>query len=133
MITAGEMAKLLDGREYREEITKEEEKLAKESNLVVVFGASDDLCELRGAVDDELDAYGGGEVAFFNSDGLVVNKCDSEDCHYYQCIKESSVPLTANYDPWTYDINVPYETFNIMEDGDVYCKGIVFRLNDVIN
>ena len=42
-MTAKELAELLNGREYGNEITSDEEKLAKESGLVVVFGYSDDM------------------------------------------------------------------------------------------
>ena len=44
---------MLNGRSYRNEITSSEEKLAKENNLVVVYGASDDLVELAGAMSEE--------------------------------------------------------------------------------
>lgn len=54
-------AELLDGREYLSEITKDEEQQAKELGFVVVFGQSDGLMELRGAIYDEACCYGGGE------------------------------------------------------------------------
>jgi len=50
-----ELAKLLDGCEYRKEITHEQDQIAKDNNLVVVFGASDDLTEFRGAFYNEFD------------------------------------------------------------------------------
>jgi hypothetical protein len=40
-MTAKELAALLNGRKYLEEITAAEERQAKESGLLVVFGASD--------------------------------------------------------------------------------------------
>jgi hypothetical protein len=36
-MNAKELASVLNGREYREEITEDEEKIAKENNLVVIF------------------------------------------------------------------------------------------------
>lgn len=42
-------AEKLDGRKYGNELTRDEEKKLKDLGLVVVFGASDDLCEFRGA------------------------------------------------------------------------------------
>ena len=45
IMTLKEFAKMLDGREYLHEITKEEEALAKELGFVVVFGYSDDNAE----------------------------------------------------------------------------------------
>lgn len=55
-MNAKEFAAMLNGREYRREITKAEEKEAKAAGLIVAFGASDDNLELRGAVDDEIGA-----------------------------------------------------------------------------
>lgn len=59
-MTAAELAALLNGREYRKEMSRDEEQVAKAAGLVVVFGASDDLMELRGAISDEVGCYDGG-------------------------------------------------------------------------
>ena len=56
-MTKEEFAKMLDGRQYREEMTSNEEKLAESHVLLVCFGASDDLLELRGIIYDEFDAF----------------------------------------------------------------------------
>ncbi len=50
--TKEQLASRLTGREYGDEITEEEEAEAKASGLFVIFGASDDLCEIRLAVID---------------------------------------------------------------------------------
>lgn len=44
------------------ELTRDEEELARENNLVVVFGYSDDCAEFRGAIADEVDCFDGGRV-----------------------------------------------------------------------
>ncbi|HET8685200.1 MAG TPA: hypothetical protein VFM18_00895 [Methanosarcina sp.] len=72
-----ELAALLNGRQYRAEITKDEECQATQNNLVVVFGASDDLMEFRGAIDDELGAWE-GTTAYLTKDGLLQNDCDND-------------------------------------------------------
>ncbi len=56
-MNAKQLAAQLNGREYGSEITKEEEAAAKKAGLVVVYGASDDLVELRGAIEEEVGAY----------------------------------------------------------------------------
>ena len=48
-----DFAKILNGREYGDEISTTEEQVAKENKLLVVFGYSDDCVELRGVVDEE--------------------------------------------------------------------------------
>lgn len=62
-MTKEQLAELLNGNEYRDEMTKEQEQAAKQNNLLVLFGASDDLLEMRGAIRDEVGAYDGGEYA----------------------------------------------------------------------
>ena len=51
-MTPEEMAGRLDGCEYRAEVTAELRDLARENGLVIVYGASDDLIEFRGARDE---------------------------------------------------------------------------------
>ena len=59
-MTPQEFADLIDGREYPFDFNGREEIDAEQHGLVVVYGASDDLMELRGAIDDEGDCYDGG-------------------------------------------------------------------------
>jgi len=42
-LTAKQWAERLNGREYRRELTKEEEAALAEAGIVVMFGRSDDL------------------------------------------------------------------------------------------
>lgn len=70
-MTKEQLAYLLNGREYTNEITKEEEREAKNSGLLVIFGASDDLIELRGAIYDEVGAINGGEVRIGKNGNLI--------------------------------------------------------------
>ena len=30
-----------------------------------------------------------------------------------------------------YETNIPCEWFNVVEDGELYCKGFVFNINDL--
>ncbi|MCR5479808.1 MAG: hypothetical protein K6F27_08110 [Ruminococcus sp.] len=112
-MTKEELAEILDERPIGHEVTKEEEKLAAENQLVVIYGASDDLCEMRGAIDDEFDCFGGGDI----------------DC------KELPGTLTAIWGEgdadWTYETNLPHAKFRVYDDdddGSLYCVGIVIDL-----
>lgn len=31
---------------------------------------------------------------------------------------------------WAYKTDIPHVTFDVVEDGELYCRGIVFRLAD---
>ena len=32
---------------------------------------------------------------------------------------------------WSYKTDIPHETFNIYEDGELFCIGIVFSIDDL--
>lgn len=136
-MNAKELADRLNGRQYRDEIEREEENLARDNNLVIVFGASDDLCEFRGAFEDEIDCYNGGDVLFWRNPDAgfeIFQECE-DDCIYSRIIREKTWEIEAiwgqNGYSWTYETEIPHEKFDIMEDGEKYCRGIVFSLNDL--
>lgn len=107
--------KYLQNCEYRFELSKEAETVAKENRLVVVYGVSDDLCEFQGAIDAEFDCYDGGTITL----------CD------YPTITIEAVWSDNNGYNWSYMTDISHEEFDIFEDGEKYCKGIVFCLDDV--
>jgi len=130
-MTVKELAEKLNGREYGNEITKQEEKEAKQAGLVVIFGYSDDNAKVRGAAYDEIGCYGGGEI-FFTPFGILANDCDEEDCPYFAKLKLKAKKVEIKTGAfWAYATEIPHETFEIMEDDEVYCIGIVFSLSDV--
>lgn len=134
-MTRDELAALLNGREYREEITKDEARAAKDAGLVVVYGASDDLMEFDGAINDEIGAWEGA-AAYLNADGLLQNECPDEDCPYFEKLCEKAATIKALWCAedgysWTFETDIPHATFEIVEDGEPYCRGIVFALADV--
>ena len=131
-ITMKELAERINGREYREEITKDDIADAKESGLVIVYGASDDCTEFEGAISDEAGAWGGATHEVTTSGDIF---CVQEE--HANLIKAGWTPpkivmeVTAEWSPtdpaasWLITANVPYESFDIMEDGELYCRGIV--------
>jgi len=133
-MTPYEFAKRLHGREYLNEITKDEAREASDNDLVIVFGYSDDNAELRGAIHDEISCYNGGEF-FATSIGLLENECDCEDCPYHFKELETAKKIKAVWDSggysWIYETDIPHATFDILESGEKYCRGIVFSLDDV--
>lgn len=126
-----EVAILLNGREYGNEITPSEEILLRKEGIVIVFGASDDLMEFRGAIDGEVDCYEGGET-FLTKDGLL-DICDCE-CKHFLKAKEKTKIVESVWDKdgyaWTYKTEIPHETFEILEERKKYCRGIAFYLKD---
>lgn len=134
MMTAREAAEKLDACEYGDEGSPELFAAMKDAGLVAVFGASDDLMEFRGAIDDELGAYE-GTTAHLNTAGLLKNECSDEDCPYFATAKKNASTIEAKWADddgisWTYTTEIPHFTFTVMEDGETYCRGIVFKLAD---
>lgn len=131
--TIEDWAEELNGRAYGEELTKDEEAKLKEQGLVVVFGYSDDNIELRGAINEEMGCFGGGEF-YLNQNGLI-EPCDDEDCKYYKEVKNRGACLEAFWDldgySWAYNIPAPTASFDIMEDGEKFCRAIIFPLNSL--
>ncbi|PJJ27797.1 hypothetical protein [Lacrimispora celerecrescens] len=125
-----ELARLIDGREYGYEPFRDVRQAAKESGLVIVSGASDDLMEIDGAIYDEQGCFEGGVIYFdrqgaFGSDGYATNKIVALWCDR-SALDENGKVIT-----WTYKTDIPHETFMIYEDVAPYCRGIVFNLADV--
>lgn len=137
-LTKKELAQMLDGREYGHEMTKEIREEAKKIGVVIVYGVSDDLVEFDGAWSDEASAYP-GEAISLDLDGVIGNMCDSANCVYYAaaCVDEPTItPLWCAMEvpgrpAWAYKTSIPHETFQIMEEGEVYCRGIVFSVKDL--
>lgn len=135
-----QMAALINGREYRSEITRAEEAQAKASGLIVIFGASDDLLEFRGVVHDEVSAYD-GTTALLHAAGVMPEwedfdeKDDEAMARAYFSLKPRAKPIRAAWDTegysWVISADIPHATFEIVEDGEKYCQGIVIHVTDL--
>ena len=118
-MTKEELATMLDGRQYRDETTTEIEQLAKENNLLIVFGASDDLCEFRGAIEDEFGCYDGGKITCEK----LPKSIEAVWCPLERDSSDSNCS-------WAYKTELPHSTFRIYENDELYCVGIVVDLNE---
>lgn len=150
-ITKEQFAELLNGNEYRDEITKEQESIAKENNFLVIFGASDDLLEVRGAINDEYGAYDSGEFLLVKkgemyaddedentyhkaeSDGLYDASNDSDNANHPRLIVAEWCPSDNPALSWRITSNIPAASFIVKEDDEPYCEGIVIDLDEVSN
>lgn len=106
IMTLRDIVKLLDGINYVDMFSEENAHMltAEKNGIVVVSGASDDLMEFSGAINDEVDVYDGGIVGV-TKDGLVDGGAEIEAVW---CAEEA---------PWTYKTEIPHEQFNVVEDG----------------
>ena len=135
-MTAKELAEMLSGRKYGMEITSEEARAAKDAGLVVVYGYSDDNVEFSGAINDEVGAYNGTTV-YLTPDGVLQEPdCGQDDCPYFAREREKAKTIKAVWHDkggpcWTFETDIPHETFTVMEDGEPFCVGIVFSMVDL--
>jgi hypothetical protein len=133
-MTPQELAEKLTGIEYPCKIDKALVESAKQHGLVIVYGASDDLMEFEGAIYDELAR--GGTTAHLDASGLIQNECEEEDCPYFARLLKNAVTIKALWAEegdysWTFKTQIPHATFEVVEDGAPYCRGLVFKLADV--
>lgn len=129
-------AAALDRNEYGAEGSKELFEAMKQSGLVAVFGASDDLMEFRGAINDEVYPRDGGEP--IGPNGVLKSKCnEGDECPYFALSIKDAPRIEAIWDDgsgyaWTYRTTIPHAKFRIVEtddeDEELYCEGIVFSL-----
>lgn len=124
-----EAKRFLHGRKIGSEVLESDQAWLKSAELIVMFGASDDLVEIRGWVYDEIGVYGSREIVFINGE-LYSSKCESEECPHEAERKKKGVKVNALWGhggvSWSFETSIPHETFDVIEDGEVFCRGIVF-------
>ena len=136
-MTKEQLAVKLHGREYGDEITGQEAEQARSAGLVVLYGASDDLAEFEGAFRDEADCYDGGDI-YIDEKGALPERDqidDDEALEKWFKRKRSARLIRAVWNTgqysWQYSTDIPHACFDVMENGEKYCRGIVFELTSL--
>ncbi len=143
--TKEELAKLLNNRPGTFGLTKEERNQCIKNGLVVVSGASDDLMEFDGAINEEYGAYGNGQSILFTKLGKEYN---SEHDEMIETLEKElgisiNIPLNSidnfyfdennqnKYLQWSYKTKIPHSKFKYFEDSEYYSIGIIFSISDL--
>lgn len=137
MTTKETIAAALNGIEYPQPFPPQIVADAKAAGLLIIYGASDDLMEFDGAFRDEIGCYDGG-FALLDRKGLVQRGEDADDeaiaDHVIRKRTASKVEALwakeGDYS-WTYATDIPHATFEVVEDGGPYCRGIVIDTADL--
>lgn len=152
MKTIHDLAALINGRQYGDETTPDIENIASNNNWLIVFGASDDLMEWRGAISDEFGSWEGAifnlRVAKFGHSWDVYNrdmdtgrkdrKDKFRDTPRNLKLKADWCPENTKGNPsWVFKHKqYPCAKFEIIDgrDGatDLYCIGLVIDLNPLL-
>jgi hypothetical protein len=143
-MTVQEWAKKLNGIEYPANELDTFNRELEADGIIAAYGASDDLLEFRGVIDDEIGAWEGtvvkiaqrdkGQYIIFdeeeNRDSAEFNK---KEIAAMKKVRAIWCPKDGDdiYASWEIDINVPYKNFDIMEDGELYCRGILFEAKEL--
>ena len=140
-MTKEELAAWLDGFEYPLAIPDYLEKGARAAGLVIVWGHSNDLMEFSGAIYDEVGAWEGTTVkvdvlgVLPEWESFRTDHNEEEAFARYFERRPKTKGITAIWDKegysWTYRTEIPHATFDVMEDGEKYCRGIVFSFSDL--
>lgn len=138
-----ELALKLNGVEYRNELSDDLHHAAKECGLIVIYGGSDDLLYLGGVGNDEIGCYNGGDLVICK-DGdaeMVEYLIDLEGEDNERLLKLDQSKSAGNIVEaqwcevdgysWTYKTKLPHARFDVIEDGDKYCRGIVIDIKDL--
>ncbi len=137
------IAEALNGMEYPLTIQKTIADAARISGVVIVYGASDDLMELDGAIRDEFGCYDGGAIkvdakGVLRDWGSVKDDGDKAEIAEWLERDKTAKEIKAIWEPaeptgasWAYETSIPHTTFDVMEDGQIYCRAIAFNLSDL--
>ena len=138
-MTKEKLAYLLNGREYGLEISSEEEKEAEESGLIVIFGYSDDGVVFAGKISDQFGGWDGKSFRLDKQENEIeVVEIDVRNIGFVNSLtgKESNM-VHAIWSPkepkasWLITSDIPHATFNIDEDCELFCRGIVIDIKDI--
>ena len=139
-----EIKELCNGIQYNRNIPDQAKKLAKENNVIVIVGGSDDLMYCYGA-DSYLAEYcehsygwDGEDLSTIKGDKKLKKEAKQLGLKIWWCgtIVNQGEKL-ENYDTeksgaFSYSVkeNIEFLDFLVMEDKDVYCTGKIIQLPD---
>ncbi|MBR2091360.1 MAG: hypothetical protein IJ905_13645 [Fibrobacter sp.] len=128
-----QFAKILNQRDFSEGLARAETECAKRNDLVIVYGYSDDLIELDGAIREEGGYFKGADFYLECEKGKWqllrgVDKMNNISARWYDqdAITDDWEPI-----PWSYKTDIPHENFIAFYDGEPFCEGFVFDMKEL--
>ena len=131
--SAKQFAEALVPRDFLEGLYDVERECAERNGLTFVYGYSDDLVELDGAIRAEGNCFKGGAFHLIQDkdkwklvDGIGKHNNITALWYDSNAIDDNGVRI-----PWTYKTDIPFGTFNMINGGSPYCEGFVFEVKDL--
>jgi hypothetical protein len=112
----------------------------KEDGIIAAYGYSDNLLEFRGVVHEETKAWEGNEgntVLIASREKGTAFLFEKDVTQFSRKITAQMRRVTAVWHPedleacWKIETEIPHETFDIMEEGELFCRGVVFHVDDI--
>lgn len=139
-LTMETAAERFNGIEYPARELYDASRELAEAGLVIAVGESDDILSFYGAISDDASA---GEVTtvLVDRDGIIPDyeqikgEYNPEEMRAWlqrQKRKPKSVTAkwTGDVPAWEVESEIPHLKFTVMEDGEPFSQGIIFRLAD---
>lgn len=137
-----EIKSICDGIEYSRNVPVEAKRIAKENNIVIVVGGSDDLMYCYGAKSyltdycEHSEGWDGCDLTKHASNEQLKKEAKQLGLKIFWCGSiEETGEVIEGYDTdksgaFSYTVNEDIESleFKVMEDDEVYCTGIIIQL-----
>lgn len=119
---------MCDGQEYRGFPSKEIAQYAKENGFLIIYGASDDLCEIEGILVEEFDV--GDKADFSNWEEEPYNDIQAVLLPFFKSIGLKQTWYASEDVTWSVTVNegVPHETF-LLTDGVEFNQGLLIKFD----
>lgn len=118
--------KELNNIDYRKEPHEGILNFMTDNKIIVIQGQSDDILDMYGFASEQFSAW----------DGFSFKDCDCEEFQReeFEILKDCGIEMIWCPDSdrsWLVKANDKYEKkeFNIIEDGEVYCTGLIIDLS----
>lgn len=136
-----QFARELDGCEMHFKLSPFTKRCAIKEGIVIVYGASDDLVEFEGAINDEICHYENDNAILVDRKGVPPPRDQIEDdvaLEDFFIRRKTAKKIFAYYDCdfdyyWKFRTAIPHATFDVKETGEdkLFCRGIVFSMEDL--
>ncbi len=142
MKTLEEIKTICNGIKYNRDVPKEAKELAKENNIIIIVGGSDDLMYCYGAdsylteYEEHGEGWDGCDLAKDASDKKLRKEAKQLGLKIFWCgsISETGETLkdynTEESGAFSYTVKEGIKSldFKVMEDDEVYCTGKIIEL-----
>lgn len=132
------LIKKLHNSKYPFRLTKQVIQYLGSLNLILVYGQSDDMISVSGAIND--DEYISGNMSILLSKKGILKDNESLDTDNellaWKEQKDNSKEIKILWDSngylWEYETEIPHDEFDILDGEDKYCKAMIISMDKLL-